>query len=156
MTAVQERDAIAETKRAWRRCRHRRVVCGLLIVMLTAVACASTPSAPATAIPIQDFRMVAGKWVGVVLGLAGPRDDAGDWIELTISADGTFEFGISRTIGVLRGKGKFTLADGKMTSESDRGSAAYALSELGGRQYLHVVATLRSGRLLSGNLNRAP
>ena len=156
MGTVQERTLRAEPARAWWRIRHAGALCGALIVLLAAAGCASTQSGPATPVPISDFRMVAGKWTGVVLGLAGPRDDAGDWIELAIREDGSYEFGISRTIGVLSGKGKLTIADGKMTSESDRGSAAYALSDLGGRQYLHVVATLRSGRSFAGNLNRAP
>ena len=139
----------------WRTGRAR-VRCGLLIAMLALVACTSAPPpAPATPVAITDFRMVAGKWVGTVVGLAGPRNDEGDWLELTIGEDGTYDFGIYRTIGVFGGKGKLMLQDGKLTGEGERGRATYALSERGGRQSLLAEGVLKSGTTVSGTLRRA-
>jgi hypothetical protein len=140
--------------RACRRARRARVGCVLLMMALTAAACTSAPSAPATAIPVTDFRMVAGHWSGVVVGLAGPKNDEGDWVDLTIAEDGTYDFGVYRTIGVFAGKGKLTLVDGKLASEGERGRATFTLSERGGRQYLRAEGVQRSGTSISGDLHR--
>ena len=125
------------------------------VVLLAAVllgACASSPPpAPATPLPITDYKMVAGKWAGHVKGLAGPRDD-GDWIEMTIGDNGAYEFGIARTIGVLAGKGNFTLADGKLTMRGERGQATFALLQREGVRFLRGTGMLHTGTALSGDL----
>lgn len=135
--------------------RRARAGRGLFIVMLALAACTSTPPAPATPVSITDFRMVAGRWVGTVVGLTGPRSDEGDWVEMTIGEDGTYDFGIYREIGVFAGKGKLTLKDGKLAAEGQRGRAAYTLTERGGRQYLRAEGVVKSGTLVSGDLRRA-
>jgi hypothetical protein len=124
-------------------------VAALLVAVATLAACASsstsTSSAPATAVPITDYKMVAGKWAGNVRGLAGPRDDEGDWVQMTIADNGAYEFSIARTIGVASGKGTFTLKDGKLAMEGERGSATFALFERDGRRFLRGDGMVGSG-----------
>src|SRR5215471_17681482 len=143
---------------ASRRARRRRPlwwVCSALFLIVVTAACALTPADPPTPIPITSFRMVAGNWGGIVLGLAGPQsDDQGDWIKVAIGEDGSSDFGIYRTIGVFSGKGKLTLADGKLTGQGERGRVTYTLIQRGGKQYLHVEGKLEAGTDVSGDLHR--
>src|SRR5215468_750582 len=93
----------------------------LWCIALALGACASSPPEPtAIPVPITDFKMVAGRWQGSVSGLAGPRNE-GDSVQVTIGEDGTYDFGIYRTIGVFGGKGQFTLQE---ESSWRRGSGA--------------------------------
>jgi hypothetical protein len=106
-------------------------------------------------VPISNYKMVAGKWAGHVKGLAGPRDD-GDWIEMTIGEDGAYEFGIARTIGVLAGKGKFALEEGKLAMKGERGGqATFALFQREDARVLRGAGMLHSGTALSGELRPA-
>lgn len=123
----------------------------LLAALLLGACASSPPPAPATPVPITDYKMVAGKWAGHVKGLAGPRDD-GDWIEMTIGDNGAYEFGIARTIGVLAGKGNFTLADGKLTMKGERGQATFALFQRERVRFLRGTGMLHTGTALSGDL----
>ena len=100
--------------------------------------------------------MVAGKWAGLVKGLAGPRDDQGDWVQMSISDSGAYDFGVARTIGMLTGKGDLALKDGKLAVEGERGQATMALFEREGKKLLRVDGKLRSGSPLSGELTPAP
>jgi len=144
----------ATSKRGWWRDGRARASAALVIVLVVATACASTPSGPATPVPITDFKMIAGRWGGVILGLSGPRNDEGDWVDVAIGEDGSFNFGVYRTIGAFAGKGKLTLKDGKLTGEGERGSATYTLIDRGGKQYLRAEGRLKSGTQISGDLHR--
>jgi|APPan5920702752_1055751.scaffolds.fasta_scaffold13473_1 hypothetical protein len=129
---------------------------GRLIVVLavTIAGCTSTaPQPPATTVPITSFQMVAGKWAGTVVGLSGSKDE-GDSIEVTIGEDGSYDFGMFRTIGMFGGKGQFGLKDGKLTSQSQRGNAEYTLSERGGRQYLRGEGLFENNRMVTADLTR--
>src|SRR5262245_48214366 len=130
------------------RCRAASSTVGvsslLLLCTLGLAACASTSSTTPVPIPITDYKMVAGRWQGTVSGLAGPRDE-GDAVQLTIGEDGSYDFGVYRTIGAFTGKGKFELRDGKLTAQGERGRATYALYERDGRRYLRGDGVLGSG-----------
>ena len=129
---------------------------GRLIVVLavTIAGCTSTaPQPPATTVPITSFQMVAGKWQGTVVGLSGSKDE-GDSIEVTIGEDGSYDFGMFRTIGMFGGKGQFGLKDGKLTSQSQRGNAEYTLSERGGRQYLRGEGLFENNKTVTADLTR--
>jgi len=129
---------------------------GRLIVVLavTIAGCTSTaPQPPATTVPITSFQMVAGKWAGTVVGLSGSKDE-GDSIEVTIGEDGSYDFGMFRTIGMFGGKGQFGLKDGKLTSQSQRGNAEYTLSERGGRQYLRGEGLFENNKTVTADLTR--
>jgi len=126
----------------------------VLVLVATVLAACATGGGPTDGlapVPITDFKMVAGKWEGLVSGLSAKRDD-GDWAEMTISPDGTYDFGIYRTIGVFGGRGTFTLSDGKLQMRGDRGSATYALYQGGGKRVLQAQATLSDGRPLTAKL----
>jgi hypothetical protein len=98
--------------------------------------------------------MVAGKWGGIVMGLAGPQNDQGDWVNIQIGQDGTYDFGVFRNIGAFAGKGKLTLADGKLIAQGERGRATYSLVDRGGQRFLHVEGKLEGGTDVSGDLHR--
>ena len=130
----------------------------LLLVALALGACATQSAAPtgsaaASPVPVTDFKMVAGRWQGLVTGLAGPRDE-GDTVQLRIGNDGTYDFGVYRTIGALTGKGTLTLQDGKLQMQGERGQAVYTLYEGSGRQYLRAEGALSSGMPLSAEFRR--
>src|SRR5215831_17359974 len=129
---------------------------GRLIVVLavTIAGCTSAPPPPpATTVPITSFQMGAGKWQGTVVGLSGSKDE-GASIEVTIGEDGSYDFGMFRTIGMFGGKGQFGLKDGKLTSQSQRGNAEYTLSERGGRQYLRGEGLFENNRMVTADLTR--
>jgi len=145
--------------------RRRRPDVSAVLVLLVLGAgvlggCASSPSpssVPAAAmspVAISDFRAVAGRWAGPVTGLAQRRTE-GDWVQLSIAADGTYEFGVARTIGMFGGKGQFTLEDGKLVMAGERGRATYALFEGDGRRLLRASGVLTSGGTVSAELTPA-
>lgn len=119
---------------------------GVLIAAaaLWLVACASAPGGASgwTTVPIADFKSVAGKWEGPLTRAHGPKDD---WLELTIRDDGSYEAVSARVIGVMRGTGRFTLADGKLVAQGERGSAVAALATRGAERRLDVSMKNREG-----------
>jgi hypothetical protein len=128
----------------------------LVLTMLVVGACSSAPSAPPPApVAITDYKMVAGKWSGHVIGLAGPRSD-GDWIDMVIGENGSYEFSIPRTIGVLAGKGMLTLQDGKLKVIGERGGqATFTLLERDGGRVLRGSGMLHTGTAVTGDLRPA-
>ena len=128
----------------------------LVVLAVTIAACTSAaPQPPATVIPITSFQMVAGKWEGIVTGIPSKSKDEGDWIDVTIGQDGTYDFGVYRTIGMFGGKGQFVLKDGKLTSQSQRGNAEWTLVERGGKQSLRGEGALETYMKITADLNRA-
>jgi len=122
----------------------------LALVSTVLAACAGVGAGGLTAVPITDFKMVAGKWGGLVTGLSPQHDD---WVDVTIAPDGKYDFGIYRTIGVFGGKGTFTLSDGKLQSRGERGSATYTLYQSGDKRMLQVQGALFDGRQVSAKLS---
>jgi hypothetical protein len=123
----------------------------LLAVIATLLgACAGTgPTDALTAVPITDFKMVAGKWGGLVSGISAQHDD---WVDVTITPDGKYDFGVYRTVGTFSGTGTFTLSDGKLESRGDRGGATYTLYQSGAKRVLQVQGALTDGRKVSAKL----
>jgi hypothetical protein len=119
---------------------------GVLIAAaaLWLAGCASAPSGASgwTTVPIADFKSVAGKWEGPLTRGHGPKDD---WLELTIRDDGSYEAVSSRVIGVMRGTGRFTIADGRLVAQGERGSAVAALATRGAERRLDVNMKNREG-----------
>jgi hypothetical protein len=143
--------------------RRRRLDVGAVLVLLVVATgvlggCArppaSVPAAAMSLVAIADFRAVAGRWAGPVTGLAQRRTE-GDWVQLSIAPDGTYEFGVARTIGVFAGKGQLTIEEGKLVMSSERGRATYALYEGGGRRLLRATGALASGEPVSAELTPA-
>jgi hypothetical protein len=130
------------------------VALGLLVAM-TKVGCASsTPPAPTlSTVPITDFKSVAGKWGGLVKGLpprGSSRDE--DFVDVEIRPDGTYDFGIYRTVGVFGGSGKLRIEDGRLTLKTERGSSTLVLLEGNGRRILRANAVMTNGLRLSSDL----
>jgi len=122
----------------------------LAAVAVLVVACvARNPTDGLTAVPIADFKAVAGDWHGSVSGISAEHDD---WVEVTVTPDGKFDFGSYRIIGLFGGTGSFTLSDGKLQMRGDRGSATIALYEGGTQRILEAKATLSDGRQLTAYL----
>lgn len=127
----------------------------LMLAMLVLGACASSAPAPQlTSVAITDYKMIAGKWSGLVIGLASLRDD-GDWVDMVIRENGTYEYGIARNIGVMAGKGTFRLQDGKVLMAGDRGQGTFSLLEGEGTRVLRGSGMLNSGTALRGDLRPA-
>lgn len=104
---------------------------------------------------VTDFKSVAGTWEGILSGVAGPRADE-DWVRLTISETGGYEFASYRTEGVFSGKGKFNLTDGKLTAQSDKAKMALQLfrEPAKGERMLRAEAATSDGQKYLAQLNR--
>jgi hypothetical protein len=85
-----------------------------------------------------------------VTGISAQHDD---WVDVTITPDGKYDFGIYRTIGVFDGTGTFTLSDGTLKSRGARGSATYTLYQGANRRLLQVQGVLDDGRQITAKLN---
>jgi hypothetical protein len=123
----------------------------LALVATILAACAGRgPTDALTPVPITDFKMVAGNWEGPVSGISAQHDD---WVELTITPDGKYDFGVYRTIGVFGGTGTLKLSGGTVQLFGERGSATYTLYQSGAKRILQVQAVLSDGRQLSATLS---
>lgn len=129
--------------------RHPFALPLLAVIAALLGACAGMGDA-LTAVPITDFKMVAGKWGGLVTGITAQHDD---WVDVTITPEGKYDFGVYRTVGVFGGTGTFTLSDGKLESHGERGSATYTLYQSGAKRVLQVQGALTDGRKVSAKLN---
>jgi hypothetical protein len=134
--------------------KRAQVSLALVLVSTMFVACAGTGStstgSTSQPVPITDFKMVAGKWGGLLEGITARQED---YVDLTITPDGKYDFGIYRTIGGFSGSGTLTLAGGKMEGRGERGTTTYTLYQSGAKRTLKVQGTLSDGRQLSATLN---
>jgi hypothetical protein len=108
------------------------------------------PPPPSTSVSVSAFTQVAGNWAGILK--ATPRLRKDDWVTMTIHNDGSYQFKSVRTIGIMHGEGTFTLTDGKLRSESDRGWIVATLYEEEGRRMLRVQAETKEGTQYSADL----
>jgi len=128
---------------------HAPLLLALVATMLAACA-GRGPTDALTPVPITDFKMVAGNWEGPVSGISAQHDD---WVELTITPDGKYDFGVYRTIGVFGGTGTLKLSGGTVQLFGERGSATYTLYQSGAKRILQVQAVLSDARQLSATLS---
>ena len=108
------------------------------------------PPPPSTPVSVSAFKSAAGKWAGILK--ATPRLKRDDWVRLTIRDDGSYDFVSVRTIGIFQGQGTFTLIDGKLSAETERGSTIATLYEEGGRRMLKVEWATKDGVQYSADL----
>jgi hypothetical protein len=107
-----------------------------------------------TPVPISDISMVAGEWKGMVkennaLLPEGP-------VHLTIRENGTYMFVGERMSDVVLGAGFLEIRDGRMSGDTDRRVATFALNDRRGETVLVVDATAKqSGKRYHGELTRA-
>jgi hypothetical protein len=125
----------------------------LVVIASGLGGCAGSDTGSMTPTPITDFKAVAGNWQGPVTGISQRSDD---WVEVTITPDGKYDFGVYRTIGVFGGTGTYTLSNGKLEMRGERGTATYTLYEGGGKRMLQVQGVLSDGRQLTAKLSPKP
>lgn len=133
-----------------------RAACfGTLVgVFAASIGCApieQPPPPPSTPVSVSAFTSVAGKWAGILK--ATPRLRHDDWVTMVIHNDGSYQFKSVRTIGIMQGQGTFTLADGKLRSETERGWIVATLYEEGGRRMLKVEGATKEGEQYSADLD---
>ncbi len=107
-----------------------------------------------TPAPIDGFAQVAGQWEGLMV--RAPRSKEDDWVKLRIHEDGTYQFAAYRTVGVFGGKGQFTLKDGTLFVETERGTATIALFVAEARRMLRAEGETKDGLKYSGELFPKP
>jgi hypothetical protein len=112
------------------------------------------PTSTATPVPITDYRMVAGQWQGLLTGIPTRSADDSDAVRLTISDDGTYDFGVYRMIGAFEGKGRFGLRDGKLVTQHQPRPATFALYDHDGRRWLKGEGVVGDGLPVSVELKR--
>ena len=114
---------------------------------------ATPPPVSLSPVPIADFASVAGRWEGLVAGLPPRRSSEDvDLIKVLIGPDGTYDFGIYRTIGVFGGKGQLALENGKLVLHGERGSATITLLEGDGQRVLRADGLMKNGVRVSSDL----
>ncbi len=121
-------------------------MCG--IVGLSGCAHLFTPSTP---VAIPTFQVVAGEWAGVLH--TQPSSRKGDWVTVAIREDGTYQFESTRVIGIFRDQGTFSLSDGKLRTETNKGETLTTLYEDYGRKMLKVEGKTKDGVSYSANLD---
>src|SRR5262245_39074502 len=129
-----------------------RLVSSILVASALA-ACASAPRPDWTPVPIGDIASVSGKWSGTLM--RQPPDRRDDWLELTIAPDGSFEARSVRLIGTMAGKGRFTLADGKLIAKNPTFSITGTLLAAENRRMLRLDATSSEGIVFRSNATPA-
>jgi hypothetical protein len=103
-----------------------------------------------TPVAVTDIKSVAGKWKGVVYrpGIEG------DYIELTIREDGSYDFLSRQTVGSSTGRGKMVVSDGRLVIQGEKGrGVATVLKNAGGDRVMKVEATLADNSTLSASLS---
>jgi len=132
----------------------RAVCCGIMLWECAgSLACAPVtpvPPPPSIQVSLSSFQGAAGKWAGIMRTTPRSRED--DWVTVTIHGDGAYHFEAVRPIGIMQGQGTFTLTDGKLRAETERGWAELTLYEEGDRRMLKVIAATKDGVQYSAEL----
>jgi hypothetical protein len=127
-----------------------------VLVLAILTGCAGGPSqeeSSRTFVPITDLGMVAGDWEGMV-----KKDQSvipGPMVVLTIRANGTYTFVGQRISDVALGSGFLELRDGRVSGDTDRRIAQFALYDRQGKAVLVVESRVRqTGERYHGELER--
>lgn len=138
------------------RCRTGAEVLFAALVVLLLAACRPPGLEPArewSAVPIESFDSIAGRWSGILVRTPRARQD--DWIRVTIGMEGDYEFTGHRTIGVLSGQGRLTLTEGRVALRTEQGTATGALWESDGKRVLRITGLERDGKSFTAELKPA-
>jgi hypothetical protein len=105
--------------------------------------------------PIEDVKLVAGMWEGILIQAPRLRQD--DWVRVFIRENGSYEFVGYRTIGVFKGKGTFELIEGKLIAQTDQGKIVAQLytDPANGEGMLKVEGAGTDGKTYWSELTRA-
>jgi len=111
------------------------------------MACASV--GPVTQVTVTDLKSVAGTWKGLVYR-SGVEPDA---VTATIREDGTYNILSVQRPGMSDGRGKVTIADGRLMFEGVRGhGVGTLLKNPNGDLLMTVDAVLADNSTLSAKL----
>ena len=134
-----------------------RLYAGAFVLGMILTGCAGGPPQenPDWAfVPITDFSMVAGEWDGMVKKDKAVIPEA--LVRLTIKENGTYNFIGQRFADVALGSGFLDMRDGRLSGDTDRRIATFALYDHQGKAVLVVDSTARqTGELYHGELTRA-
>ena len=121
------------------------------------IGCTGGPSPESqswTPIPISDTSMVAGEWKGMVKEANSVIPEG--MVYLTIRENGTYKFVGERMSDVVLGAGFLEIRDGRLSGDTDRRVATFALYDHRGKAVLVVDATAKqSGKQYHAELTRA-
>ena len=139
-----------------RRAAIRQYALMVLAFQLLVACHSSAPVQPRqwNSTPIEDLKLVAGMWEGILI--QSPRLRQDDWVRVFIRENGSYEFVDYRTIGVFKGKGTFELIDGKLVAETDQGKivAQRYTDPANGEGMLKTEATGADGKTYRAELTR--
>lgn len=106
-----------------------------------------------TFVPITDVRMVAGEWEGTVKKEGRVLPEGA--VQLSINVNGTYNFIGQRISDVVLGSGFLEIRDGRLSGDTDRRIATFALYDHKGKALLVVDSTARqTGEQYHGELSR--
>lgn len=146
-------DRVAIGRSCWMGVRGWGILCSLIGLL----SCVGGPDeherVPWEVESITGMEAVSGKWQGVMKRIP---DNIDDWVVVVISGDGVYRFATYRTIGVFQGEGRFSLVEGRLKAESERGTIEGVLYRAGDRRLLKVRARSHDGNHYSINLTPAP
>ena len=125
----------------------------MAVIGCTAVEHPAPP--PLERIGVADFNSVAGDWEGLMVQTPASRYD--NWVRLKIQPDGAFHFEAYRTIGVFAGDGVFTLDEGTLLAQSEKGHITAQLYRHPGKndRLLRAEGTSGDGITYHAELTRA-
>lgn len=135
----------------WLRALGVVLLAGVIVGPIGCTPVTPLPLPPSTPAAILTFKTVSGKWAGILK--ATPRTTKDDWVTLAIREDGAYSFQSVRVIGIFQGQGTFTLIDGKLRAETDRGWGLATLYEEGGRRMLKVEGATHDGVQYAADLD---
>lgn len=127
------------------------VMLGALVVVALLTGCAPTGGATdhGSPVTVTDVRSVAGHWSGL-LEISGRRQE--DFVELTISPDGTYEMHGARTIGELDAKGRVAATGGTLQFRGPRATATGTLYATETRRTLVIEGRSERGERVTARL----
>jgi len=134
-----------------------RLYAGAFVLGMLLTGCAGGPSQDGpswTFVPITDVSMVAGEWDGMVKKDKAVIPEA--MVRLTIKENGTYNFIGQRFTDVALGSGFLETRDGRLSGDTDRRIAIFALYDHQGKAVLVVDSTARqTGEQYHSELTRA-
>jgi hypothetical protein len=118
-----------------------------LLLLLSSCTNVGPPASPQwSQVAFSNFTSIAGRWEGTMhRNLQSHRIVGDDWVQVAIRQDGKYAFESYRPIGVFKGKGQLTIADGKATARTDEGRVTFMLFEADGTRMLRAHGASNDG-----------
>ena len=121
-----------------------------VVVALGACASAGGQSRHGDTVAVRDVQSIAGRWGGIVEEL-GRRQE--DFVDVTVNADGSYQAGGARTIGVFEGPGRIDVQDGRLRLTGERSTGLGTLYEKDGKRTLVFEIITSNGRKFTARLS---